>query len=55
VRQPITLADAFDALPRSSAREDHPVVVVEDDDGLSALLDECARPYPVCVHSRASF
>ena len=31
-------------LPRPPAREEHAVVVVEDDDRLPALLDEHARP-----------
>jgi len=46
-------AHALDRLPRAPAREDDPVRVVEDDDGLPALLDDHPSPYRVRVHNTA--
>ena len=43
-REGLALDDAVDRLARAAAREQHAVVVVEDHDRLSALLDE--RPSP---------
>ena len=53
-RQRVTLADAVDALACAAAREKDAVLVVEDDDGLAALLDERSRPYRVGVHREGS-
>ena len=49
-RQPVAFANSVDALARAPAREQHALVVVEDDDRFAALLHERARPYGVRVH-----
>jgi hypothetical protein len=46
---------AFDRLPRASARQQHEVGVVEDDDRLTALLDESSAPDRVRVGHVTAF
>ena len=50
LRDPVTLAQAVDRLPRSTARIEHAVVVVEHDDRLAALLEQHASACGVRVH-----
>jgi hypothetical protein len=49
-RDRLALAEVVDRLSRPPAREQDAVGIVEDDDRLTALLDE--RPTPDCVRVR---
>src|SRR5262249_817691 len=50
-RQRRTFVDAVDRLPCATTREHDAVGAVEDDDGLTALLDERAPADRVGVHA----
>jgi RTX calcium-binding nonapeptide repeat (4 copies) len=53
VRERTSLADPLDRLSSAPARRDDDVALVEDDDSLTAFLDECPTAYCVPVHHGA--